>query len=86
MCRTGVASQGALKPADLPLLRAVRSPDGRLWSLDNRRLFCFKECGVRWIHVEVLPDDTATSGAGLSLEFTAKRFGSGNGTSSQGMF
>jgi hypothetical protein len=68
-----------LDPQDLPLLRVCRSDDGRLWSLDNRRLYVFKECHVRSILVEPIDGD-----ATLCLEYKSKRFGMGNGSNSDG--
>lgn len=67
-----------LDPQDLPLLRVCRSGDGRLWSLDNRRLYVFRECNVRSILVELI-DNTNEC-----LEYTCKRFGMINGSSSEG--
>ena len=67
---------GQLDPASLPLLRVVKAEDGRLFSLDNRRLYCFRECGVRWINVEM---------ADTKEEYMCKRFGNSNGTTSQGL-
>ena len=70
---------GALPPQSLPLLRCVRSPDGVLYSLDNRRLYCFRECGVGQLRVELIENDD-----GANQEFWCKRFGIDNGTTSQG--
>jgi len=72
---------GELDPASLPLLRVVKAQDGRLFSLDNRRLYCFQECGVRWINVEM----AETREGEVNEEYLCKRFGSGNGTTSQGL-
>ena len=60
-------------------LFATLSQDGRLFSLDNRRLYCFQECGVRWINVEM----AETREGEVNEEYLCKRFGSGNGTTSQ---
>ena len=73
---------GQLDPASLPLLRVVKAEDGRLFSLDNRRLYCFRECGVRWINVEMA--DTKEEGE-VNEEYMCKRFGNSNGTTSQGL-
>ena len=73
---------GQLDPASLPLLRVVKAEDGRLFSLDNRRLYCFRECGVIWINVEMA--DTKDGGE-VNEEYMCKRFGSSNGTTSQGL-
>ena len=70
---------GQLDPASLPLLRVVKAQDGRLFSLDNRRLYCFQACGVRWINVEM----AETREGEVNEEYLCKRFGSGNGTTSQ---
>jgi len=67
-----------LDPQDLPLLRVYRSVDGRLWSLDNRRLYVMRECKVRSILVELI-DHTKEC-----LEYTCKRFGMSNGSTSDG--
>jgi hypothetical protein len=67
-----------LNPQDLPLLRVCRSEDGRLWSLDNRRLYVLRECKVRSILVELI-DHTNEC-----LEYTCKRFGMINGSTSEG--
>lgn len=50
-------AQKKLNPQDLPLLRVCRSNDGRLWSLDNRRLYVLKECKVRSLLVELIDND-----------------------------
>ena len=70
---------GVLPPQSLPLLRCVRSPEGVLYSLDNRRLYCFRECGVGQLRVELIENDD-----GANQEFWCKRFGIDNGTTSQG--
>ena len=72
---------GQLDPASLPLLRVVKAEDGRLFSLDNRRLYCFQECGVSWINVEIRADKNGE----VNEEYMCKRFGNGNGTTSQGL-
>jgi hypothetical protein len=36
---------GALKPGDLPPIR-IFERDGKLWTLDNRRLYVFQEAGI----------------------------------------
>ena len=74
---------GQLDPASLPLLRVVKAEDGRLFSLDNRRLYCFQECGVGWINVEMA--DTKGEEGEVNEEYMCKRFGNGNGTTSQGL-
>lgn len=72
---------GQLEPASLPLLRVVRAEDG-LFSLDNRRLYCFRECNrlIGRIDVELVE----VSDAGIAEEYKSKRYGMGNGTTSQG--
>jgi len=74
---------GQLDPASLPLLRVVKAEDGRLFSLDNRRLYCFQECGVGWINVEMT--DTKGEEGEVNEEYMCKRFGNSNGTTSQGL-
>ena len=71
-------TRGHLDPQDLPLLRVCRSEDGRLWSLDNRRLYVFGASKVRSILVEPIPD------ADNCLEYKSKRFGMSNGSMSDG--
>lgn len=68
-----------VNPQDLPLLRVCRSGDGRLHSLDNRRLYVFRECRVRRILMELI-DDTDEE----CLEYKSKKFGMVNGTTSDG--
>jgi len=76
---------GSLDPARLPLLRVVRQADGRLWTLDNRRLYCFQRCGVRGIDVELIGGGEGEEGDGAkNEEYQLKRFGLSNGTTSQG--
>jgi len=72
-------AQKKLDPQDLPLLRVCRSEDGILWSLDNRRLYVFKECRIRSILVEPVEGE-----ASACLEYKSKRFGMGNGSNSDG--
>ena len=67
-----------IAPRDLPLLRVCRTSDGRLWSLDNRRLYVLRACGVRSILVEPAGDASAC------VEFGTKRHGSQNGSTSDG--
>ena len=55
-----------LDPQALPLLRVSTSADGRMFSLDNRRLHVFRACGVRWINVEMWQGD--------STKYTLKRY------------
>lgn len=89
-----------LDPQDLPLLRVCRSNDGRLWSLDNRRLYIFRECKIRSILVEPVElldmeedgdgddDDNPTTKHKNdrinNLEYHSKRFGMTNGSKSDG--
>jgi hypothetical protein len=71
---------GTLAPQDLPLLRVVKAPEtGELYSLDNRRLFCFKSCRVGMIDMEIVENDD-----GANEEYWCKRFGNENGTTSNG--
>ena len=70
---------GALAPQSLPLLRCVREPGGRLYSLDNRRLFCFRACGVRGLDVELIDNKD-----GANQEMWCKRYGINNGTTTGG--
>mmetsp|Transcript_38646 Transcript_38646/g.74096 ORF Transcript_38646/g.74096 Transcript_38646/m.74096 type:complete len:206 (+) Transcript_38646:217-834(+) len=70
---------GILDPASLPLLRVVRIQDGRLFTLDNRRLFIYQQCNIRSIDVE------ECKGEGADAELMLKRFGGSNGTTSQGV-
>ena len=67
-----------LDPKDLPLLRVCKSDDGRLWSLDNRRLYVFKQCKIRSMLVEPIEDTNEC------LEYKSKRYGMGNGSESEG--
>ena len=81
--------RGEVKAAELPLIRVVRDGDGRLFSLDNRRLFCFRECHVGKIAVELIPNVASTDwgedvGGGANEEYRAKRFGPDNGTKCDG--
>ena len=74
-------ASGKLKPADLPPLRVIRTlDDGRLFSLDNRRLFALRAMKPNVsILVELLDDS-----AGSLQEYQLKRFGLVNGTQSAG--
>ncbi|KAG6554971.1 hypothetical protein Mapa_003556 [Marchantia paleacea] len=46
--------QGTLRVSDFPRLRVV-CHEGRLWSLDNRRLWVYKKAKVRNIPVDLVP-------------------------------
>jgi hypothetical protein len=70
---------GVLDPSTLPLLRVVRCADGKLFTLDNRRLYIFQQCNLRMVEVELC------IGEGADAELVLKRFGGSNGTKSQGL-
>jgi len=37
---------GSIKPEDIPPIRIFSTPDGKIWTLDNRRLKAFQEAEV----------------------------------------
>jgi len=43
---------GDLKPEDLPLIRVWKDADGKIWTLDHRRLAAFELAGIEEIPVE----------------------------------
>ncbi|CAE8739854.1 unnamed protein product [Polarella glacialis] len=53
-CTIEELRSGAVDPETLGPLRVVRY-NGLVWSLDNRRLYCFREAGVTHINVQLLP-------------------------------
>mmetsp|Transcript_32599 Transcript_32599/g.45233 ORF Transcript_32599/g.45233 Transcript_32599/m.45233 type:complete len:202 (-) Transcript_32599:460-1065(-) len=69
---------GRLDPKKLPILRVVKASNGEMFTLDNRRLYCFQQCNLQSIQVELV------EGEGGLQEYNIKRFGVSNGTTSKG--
>mmetsp|Transcript_52576 Transcript_52576/g.87062 ORF Transcript_52576/g.87062 Transcript_52576/m.87062 type:complete len:347 (+) Transcript_52576:81-1121(+) len=63
-----------IEPCEIPLIR-VGKLNGHYKSIDNRRLYCFKQSGIKKIPVTVMQE--------LTLEFHYKNQSPNNGTSVQ---
>ncbi|KAJ3033493.1 hypothetical protein HDV00_006309 [Rhizophlyctis rosea] len=67
---------GELEPEDLPLIRVRQVEEGKWKTLDNRRLYCFKEAKVEKVWCE-----DVTGVGSLELEFVYKDQSANGGVS-----
>ncbi len=49
-----------LKPTDLPAIRVWKDAQGKVWTLDHRRLIAFKMAGVKEIPVKWVSKDVVS--------------------------